>query len=167
LKLNKIKVNELSAYRLLFICASILSLVVGIFAIENSATMMKLNDSLSVGEYQDKAEITKTLNDTECLYGTTDSKKYKFSEQKDQLTCLQYSRDLNAHYISLAGDTNTPNMELSYSFSDIQGIMEFCSSEEGKKGGVKEIAIGNLGATFVSCKTDNAKGNYLTLTPVS
>lgn len=161
MKKRNITINELSAYRVLFICACILSLIAGIFAIQNSAAMMQLNNSLSVGEYQDKAEVIKASNDTQCLYGSLDQTKYDFEKQKDTaLDCLQYSRVLNSYYLDLGEENETPNIDWNYSYSDVTQVMEFCSSEEGKQGEPKEMAIGNIGATFVSCKDDADKGKH-------
>lgn len=164
LKKRNIVIDELSAYRVLFICACILSLIAGIFAIQNSAAMIKLNSSLSIGEYQDKAEVIKASNDTQCLYGSLNPAEYDFAGQKDTaLSCLQYSRALNSYYLDLGSENGSPDIDLNYSYSDVTQLMEFCSSEAGKKGEAKELAIGNLGTTFVSCKEDAVKGQYVTL----
>lgn len=159
-KLRETKINELSAYRVLFICACILSLIAGIFAIENSARMIGLERSLAVGEYQDKAEFIKASNDTQCFYGSTSPDKYDFAGQKDDaLSCLQHSRDLNSYYLGLGKED--PNIELDYGYSDVIGVMEFCNSEEGKTGAAKEIGIGNLGSVTIACKTSAERGEYI------
>lgn len=166
LKLRATKINELSAYRVLFICACILSLIAGIFAIENSAKMITLERSLAVGEYQDKAEFIKASNDTQCFYGSTNPDEYDFEGQKDDaLSCLQYSRDLNSYYLDLGKDN--PNIELHYGYSDVMGVMKFCNSEEGKTGVAKAIGIGNLGTVSISCKVSAERGEHITVASVA
>lgn len=158
------KIDELKAYRLLFICASILALVVGIFAIQNSASLTNLNNSLAVGQYQDKAELIKTANDTQCLYGSENPEQYDFSAHKDSsLDCLQVSRSFNDYYLRAGNSVEVPDFTLSYDFSDIKEALEFCSSSLGREGEVGELALGSLGTTHISCKDDPKTGKSLEL----
>lgn len=157
---NKLRsINELSAYRLLFICACVLSLAVGILAINNTVSLMQMNQSLSVGEYQDKAELIKATNDTECLYGSLNPEDYSFNTQQAvALDCIQYSRDLHTHYLQAGNDTEFPDISLNYDFAAVKTIMEFCVTDEAKNGGTKTIQIGTVGESLLSCKDDAVKG---------
>lgn len=125
---------------------------------------MKLDSSLSVGEYQDKAEVIKASNDTQCFYGSLDQRKYDFEGQKEtSLSCLQYSRDLNAYYLDVGHKMESPDITLDYEFSDVTAVMEYCATPEAKEKTEKKIAIGNLGVTSVTCKEDAKKGQYAVL----
>lgn len=167
MKAKRTKIDELSAYRALFIAASILALVVGIFAIQNTTSLSNLDDSLAVGQYRDKAQVIKHTNDTQCLYGSQDPAQYDFTANKEEsLDCLQYSRNLNSYYLGATDGDINPDFNLDYDFADVKEIMEFCKSPDSGTGEVKTFEIGGLGKTLVACKEDPRQGKYLEMTSV-